>query len=271
MSASKEISKLQLYWGEPYPISDKISILQPTIGDILDYDRKFGESQFWTTLNVFIGNPTMYRVMLWDMGIDWNKITDFELFCILFKMLQQSQTEIFLGNIDPQKMDLYQKTPVNPNETEEEPSNKDNEEPKSNIVLYDKKNDIELNEENYTLMAQVFRTMFNIFPKVEKAKGKTAKEWIIEEDKEKLRLQKDSDDQSSNLLLLVSMCLNHPGFKYGKQELKKVGIYEFMDSVQRLRVYEDTRALLNGAYTGWVDTSKIDSKLFDFTREIEHN
>ena len=47
-----------------------------------------------------------------------------------------------------------------------------------------------------------------------------------------------------------------------------VGIVEFMDSVQRLQVYESSRALLAGSYSGFVDTSKIDKSQFDFMRDI---
>ena len=83
-----KLSELQLFFGEPLEYNG-IKMYQPTIGDILEYDRKFGESEFWRMLNVFIGNPTMYRLMLWDLGIDWNEISDFELFTILFKILEQ--------------------------------------------------------------------------------------------------------------------------------------------------------------------------------------
>jgi hypothetical protein len=106
----------------------------------------------------------------------------------------------------------------------------------------------------------------NIHPKVEKAKGKTAKSWMIQEDRMNLSQKKDSDN--STLLPLISTCVNHPGFKYKLKELKEVGIYQFMDSVQRLQIYESSRALLDGSYSGFCDTSKIDKENFNFFRNI---
>ena len=41
-----------------------------------------------------------------------------------------------------------------------------------------------------------------------------------------------------------------------------------MDSVQRLQVYESSTALLKGAYSGFVDTSKINKDDFNFMREL---
>ena len=54
--------------------------------------------------------------------------------------------------------------------------------------------------------------------------------------------------------------LNHPGFKYKKDELKEVGIVEFMDSVKRLQTYESVTALMSGMYSGMLDTSKLNLK-----------
>ena len=78
-ATNSNISLLQLYFGDPYQVSDKILVYQPTIGGILEYNKKFGESEFWSMLNVFIGNTTSYRLLLWDMGIDYTKIDDFDL------------------------------------------------------------------------------------------------------------------------------------------------------------------------------------------------
>jgi len=40
-----------------------------------------------------------------------------------------------------------------------------------------------------------------------------------------------------------------------------------MDSVNRLQVYENTRALLGGSMSGFCDTSKIPKENFNFMRD----
>lgn len=135
--------------------------------------------------------------------------------------------------------------------------------------MFNKETQIFINETVYTYMAKYIRTMFNMHPKVEKAKGRTTKEWIIEEEKEKQALEaKNSDDSNSRLLTLVSSMVNHPGFKYKTNELENVGIVEFMDSVQRLQVYENATALMSGIYSGMVDMSKIDKNEFNWLRDL---
>lgn len=263
-TTSSEISLLQLYFGDPYQVSDKILVYQPTIGGILEYDKKFGESEFWSMLNVFIGNTTSYRLLLWDMGIDWNEISDFQLFSLLIKTLKVENTEILFGDLDLSSFDAYMKQIPN----EDEFDNKEESEPKQEMVLWNPELDIEINEDIYKNIALYIRTMFNIFPKVEKAKGKTTKKWIIEEDRMNLANAK-KEDTTSTFLPLIESCCCHAGFKYKKNELREVGIYEFMRSVQRLQVYESTTALLKGMYSGFIDTKGIDKEEFDFMRDIK--
>lgn len=263
-TTNSRISLLQLYFGDPYQVSDKIQILQPTIGGILEYDRRFGESEFWSMLNVFIGNTTSYRLLLWDMGIDWNEISDFQLFSLLIKTLKVENTEILFGDLDLSSFDAYIKQVPN-----EEGANDEKEsEPKQEMILWNPELDIEITEEIYNNIALYIRTMFNIFPKIEKAKGKTTKKWIIEEDRMNLANAK-KEDTTSTFLPLIESCCCHAGFKYKKNELREVGIYEFMRSVQRLQIYESTTALLKGMYSGFIDTKGIDKEEFDFMRDIK--
>ena len=240
-SDNYEVDELQLYFGEPYRITDTIIVRQPTLGEIIE----FGEDAFYNTLYIFITNPTSYRVALWDKGIDWNKLTDYNLFMMLYPNINVNALQLFLPGFY-----LYKVTLSNQEET---------------IILSNDHGDI-ITEEIYSKISYYLRKMFNYFPKVEKAKGKITKEWIIEGEKE--RLKNKPNHFVSNLLPLISACLNHPGFKYKKSELKEIGIVEFMDSVKRLQVYESTTALLVGRYSGMIDTSKLNNEDFNFMREV---
>lgn len=90
---------------------------------------------------------------------------------------------------------------------------------------------------------------------------------MIWEDEEKAR-KASNEGYKSMLFPLVSACINHPGFKHTLKDLWDVGIFEFMDSVNRLQIYENTRALLAGSMSGFCDTSKIPKDNFNFMRDI---
>lgn len=267
--ASRDIDLLKMYLKKPYVVNDQITIYQPTIGQIIEFgdNKQYGEKEFYSTVNIFVSNPTSYRLQLWKMGIDWNKISDFELFSMLVTGVHEDVQKILFGdNTNFKALKPYGLT-VALTEEEKQEEKYAGQDSKTVMVLYDKESQLIVDEETYQKIVNYMRVMFNIFPKVEKAKGKTTKEWIIQEEEEKLALGK-KNKETSMLLPLISSCINHPGFKYRASELDNVGIVEFMDAVQRLQVYENTRALLTGSMSGFADCSKVSKEEFNFMRSL---
>lgn len=252
---------LKMYFGEPFEVGNGLIIHQPTVGQILEV----GEQDFYAMLYVFISNPTTYRLQLWDLGIDWNKISSYTLFTMLIKSVDSNVAKVIFGDVDFKGFEIYAKTV--------QKTDDDGEETEVQIpTLYNTATEMELSEDDYTLISEYLQTMFNIFPKVEKAKGRSTKEAIIEEDRMNLAMrQKKDDSDDSSLLSLVSACVNHPGFKYKLQELRDVGICQFMDSVQRLQVYESSTALMKGMYSGFVDGSKLNANDYNWMRSLANN
>lgn len=248
-SENFKIDKLKLYFGEPFTVNELITVYEPTVGDIM----RMGEKSFFDMLYIFIGNPTTFRLQLWEMGYDWNKMSSWDVFIMFYKTLQHEYTQLLFQDFNFETFEPY----AHKTETGE-------------LIkyLYNEEQGQIIDEDTYEKISLYLKTMFNIFPKVEKAKGKTTKQWIIDSEKRKYELNKDKPSESM-LLPLISSCVNHPGFKYKRNELKEVGIVEFMDSVQRLQIYESTIALMSGRFSGMIDTSKIDPQEFNFMRTIE--
>ena len=276
--SSNRIDLLKLYFGDPYPINDDITILQPSIQDLVEY----GENEFFSMLNVFIGTTTSCRLNLWKSGIDWNKISDYELFCNVVRSLTLDETKILFGDIDFQKFEIMKvELPDGPWEPPEpDPNVKLSRRQKldlnfkkfeMNCTFYNAEQEIEIDATTYHFITQVLREMVHIYPKTEYAFGKETKKLIIQEEEMKLaQFAKENDGKpTSTLQPLISACVNHPGFKYKTNELKEIGINQFMDSVKRLQIYESTRALLGGSYSGFCDTSKIPREQFDFMRDLK--
>ena len=106
--ANIEIDRLQMYFGVPYVIDCEdtigtITVYEPTIGSIVDvgYDR------FYATLNIFVTNTTSNRLFLWDQKLDWNEITDFQLFCLLAKTIDTDSAKLLFGDIDWDSFEIF--------------------------------------------------------------------------------------------------------------------------------------------------------------------
>ena len=239
-----EADSLFLYFGDDYIINEQISCHQPLIGEIVDY----GESQYFSMIYSLTAIPSDVKSMLWDqMGLDWNDVEDFELFMMLSQTLTPEQTGIIFGDLDFSKMRPYR----NPQNDE--------------VVLADKESGVIIDKLLYMRIMSFLRKLHNITPKPEKAKGKMAKEAMIEED----RLNRKSNNDKpfrSYLLPLISSVKVKQG--YTKDYVRNMGLFEFFDDVARIQIVDQANHLLNGVYCGMADLSKVDKKEFNWLRPI---
>ena len=246
-----DFNPLRVYFGDDYVVNDRIIIHQPSIQDFIDADN---ESDIYHVIAPFVSNTTGYRVQLWDMGIDWNKITNQELFSILIKTVDYKYSKLIFGDIDFSTFNLYEKT-VDDNKV---------------LTLYSPKMDLEIDEETMNKMCKYIQFMFSSYPPEEEfTSSKILKQELINNDRQKQLLRKKEDIVGQSLLSMISFYLNHPGCKYKKNELREVGYFEFMYNIQRLQIYESTRALFGGMYSGMCDLSKVDPKEFNFMRDVK--
>lgn len=238
-----QYDELKMYFGEPYWVTDKICIKQPTIGEICEW----GEKEYYSMIHTLTCIPSDMKSQLEDMGTNYMNISDFELFMMLSRTLTPKQTGIILGNLDLSKFILCKSI--------------ENDE----LCMYCKDNDIVIDNLIYLKIADYLRKLHNIKSKVEKAYNETTRKILIQIDRERIEKAKNKP-YKSQLKELISAMMRYPGFKYKKNELKECGLYEFMDAVQGAQVYVSTTSLLSGMYSGMIDTSKINKKELNWMR-----
>lgn len=240
-----EIDELQMYMGDDYQVNQKIAIHQPTIGEII----KFGEKKYFNMVYTICAIPSDMKPQLWDAGIDYEEISDFDLFIMLTRDLPKESTYLLLGDLDLQSMKIGE--------------NIEN----GNQALVDYEKDIVIDQFTYLKIINYIRKMHGIVPKVEHAYNQYTKKLLIEDDRMRLRMRQNKEYRSI-LRPLISSMVNSAGFKYKKNELREVGLVEFMDSVSRISCIQSATALLHGCYSGMIDTSKINKEELNWLKEL---
>ena len=122
MSDPLYIDELQLYVGRDFQVNDYIKIYIPRVGEIVDY----GEKEYYQMIYLLTSIPSDMKSMLADSGIDYEEISDFELFFMLTRSLDAEKTKILFYDLDLSKMQLFK------DETNEK------------FVMYDVDNDMKL-------------------------------------------------------------------------------------------------------------------------------
>lgn len=200
-----DVDDLKLYIGDDYVINDKIKVLQPTIRQIAE----FGERDFFSVVHTITAIPSDMKSQLWDMGLDWMEVDDFELFVMLTQTLKPDRTKPLFGDLDFSKL-----RPFNHPHVEGE------------IILADKEAGILIDKMIYLKIVSYLRKAFNITPKVEKAANAITKKILIDEDRNKIQLNKNKPFKSFLLPLISSVKVKQG---YTKEYVLNMGYVEFMN------------------------------------------
>lgn len=240
---SFEVDELALYFGDPYVVNDYITITIPKVGEVV----KYGERQYYSMVQTITAIPSEMKSQLWDIGIDWTQLEDFQLFMMLVPTLSQDKTSILFGDLDFQSLKPFE--------------NKDND----TVFLGDPETGVIIDELAFIKMHSYLCSAHNLTKKVEKAANEFTKKFMIDEDRQKLA-HHAKQPYKSFLKPLISSVKCRMG--YTLDYVRNMGLCEFFDDLSRLQIIVNADALLQGSYSGMVDTSKIPKKHFDWCREI---
>lgn len=240
---SIEADELKLYIGDDYIINDKIKVLQPTIKQIAE----FGEREFFSVLHTICAISSDMKSQLWDIGLDWMEVDDFELFMMLAQTLTPDRTSILFGDLVFSKLRPFR--------------NNQN----GDIVLADKESGIIIDKMIHYRIVSYLRRAFNITPKVERAKNATTKRILIEEDRRKIEQNKNKPFKSFLLPLISSVKVKQG---YTKEYVLNMGYFEFMNDVARLQVINNADHLLSACYAGTIDMKKINKAELNWMKEL---
>ena len=200
-----DVDELQLYIGDDYVINDKIRVLQPTIRQIAE----FGEKEFFSVVHTVTAIPSDLKFQLFEMGLDWMEVDDFELFVMLSQTLTPDRTKLLFGDLDFTKLKPYNHPHV-----------------EGEIILADKETGVLIDKMIYLRIVSYLRKAFNITPKVEKAANKMTKKILIEEDRKRIEFNKDKPFKSFLLPLISSVKVKQG---YTKDYVLNMGYVEFMN------------------------------------------
>lgn len=227
--------ELQLFRGGPYKINDHISIKHPTVDEIC----KYGEENYYSLVYRLTAIPSYYKVQLYDAGIDYMEVSDFNFFHYMCSSLPEQASSIFFDNVNLSALEGRYRT-----DTQES-------------VLYDPVNQVVIDEMTYIVISEYIRKLHDIEKKVEKAGNEKSKIYFIERDRRKMERLKDKPFVSQ-LKPIISALVNCEKFKYDHDTVWKLPIYALYDSLQQINRSISYEHVMQGCYAGTLDMDKLD-------------
>ena len=238
-----QVDELRLYMGDDIKVADGVVLKSPKIRTIVDY----GEANYFSMAQALCATPSSMKVQLDDMHLDWMTVEDFQLFAMLCQTFTPDRTYPLLGDLDLSQLRLR----YTPGTEDVELSNSDR-----SIVI---------NEIIYNVLVTYLRKMHGFKKQVDKAGNKMTHKVLLNLARQDAKMAQNKPYKSF-LLPLVSSLQARQG--YNKEYIKDMGIFEFMNQINRVQIIVQADAALGGCYSGMVDTRKMDKTVLDWMREI---
>ena len=231
--------------GENYVINKYITIYNPYVYEV----RDFGEELYFYVLHLFTRKPYDIAVELFDKGIDYQSISDWDLFYETVTKIPIEYSCILFGKIDFTDFKPYI-----------------NNENNMKVLVNKHDTNFRIDEVIYRQIVTYLRYMHFISEKVEYDVGNNmAKKFLIDRMRRKQnKLLKDyksgKKKRQSNISNMIKYCVNNSNFKYDYSSVMMLKLNLLYESYYFI-VHEDERDnIMSGIYHGTIDTAKMKNK-----------
>ena len=210
-------------------INDKINIIIPSVGEILE-----DEDNYYSMVGSLTAMPVDYMCQLEDVGIDFTEITEYELFILLFEGMKNRDTHLIFGDLNVNKLVFDETT----------------------SSFYDIENDIRIERGIQLQIAAALRKIHHLEQNRKKPGNKEAKEYMIERARIKAERNKRRSVDSQLESLIIAL-VNTEQFKYDFDGVLNMSIYQFNESVRQVIHKIDYEHRMSGVYAGTIDPKNM--------------
>lgn len=261
--------ELKLYAGNDINITDKIIVIQPTLRQI----KEFGEKRYFSAVHTLTAVGADLKWQLWDMGIDYTKIDDFDLFMRYISRSVSSKKRFYseliknqekyadiLAKFSKEELEDMQKNPLELVLKDLDfgdfiPVKKKYSENKEEIVLYQPEREIIINRVLYHQIVDAVRQIHGLKRNNEIPANEQTKMDLIEDARDEAEIEKNKPFKSVLLPLLSTIKIDNG--QWGNEKIWDTKIYEFFYDIKRTGHINEAKMLLQGAYSGFASLKGV--------------
>lgn len=227
------MATINLLYKKEYAINDSVRVRIPTVGEILD-----NEDKYYGMVSMLTAMPIDMMVQLDDIGVDFTKINDYELFLLLFRSLKEQDTSLIFGDLDLRPF----QTAVN--------------EQNGLIILVNPETGVKIDRAIHGQIAATLRKIHHLKKDIRKPANIEARDYLLERARTKMRRQKNRATDSQLEELIVAM-VNTEQYHYGFEGTRELSIYQFNESVHQVIKKIDYDNRMHGIYSGTVSAKDL--------------
>lgn len=264
------IAKSFLQSGQDLRITSEISFKHPILQDVIDIDKENlglnSESIYYSMVNVFLTDPYDYMVFLDDRGIDYETVTSFDVFCLLFNdyvdkfqnstasFPEEKKLELFKNNIYFTSFKFFfgiESFFIAKDSNDEKAIGYEDDKLLMNSYIYDYVSE-------FIRKINGIQDSEKIYPEDE-----WAKQILIEDEREKIKRQakkKINNDEEpnknrlGNLISSITWSCNGGITPFNRNQLH---MYDLIDGISRTDKMLNYKNTMTGYYSGCIEKKNI--------------
>lgn len=212
-------------------INDAISVHIPMVGEVFDH-----EDDYFSAIMMITSTPYDMMVQLDDIGIDFTKINKFDLFCLMFSKLQETDTSLVFGDLD---LSCFREA-INEHTNER--------------VLYDDVHNLVIDRAVHEQISQACKRVLQMSKPEKKPGNEEGRLYMIKIARMNLRKQQRlaRDRKTSQLEDLIISMVNTAEFPYNYHTVRDISIYQFYMSLNQVAHKINFDNVMHGYYAGAV-------------------
>ena len=273
-----ELDELKIYRGADIQITPKITVTQPTIGQIAD----FGEKKYFSAVHTLCAVGADLKWQLNDyLGIDYTKIDDYDLFIKFTSQVVSSRKKIYKelkGNPEQYEEELkmiseddLEDMLINPLElvlggTDLADFTPCTDTTNDQVILYDTEHDVTIDRVVYMRIVDAVRKIHGMKRNNETPGNERTRLDLIEDARDEA-IMAANKPYKSVLKPLVSALAVYCGM-VGDDRIWNMPVNMFLDNIKRANKIQDSTLLLQGAYSGFASLKGVDRNRLDWTGEL---
>lgn len=223
----------KLLYKDSLEICSGISLVIPTLGQIIDH-----EEAYYSLVSLLTATPFDMMVQLDDMGIDFCKMEDYELFLLMFANLKTQDTSLIFKDLD-----LTGFVPsVNPQN--------------GLMVLFHREKKLIIDKMIHWKIVEGIRQIHRLKRNNKKVGNEDAKKFLLKRARIKQERRKNQVEESQLESLIIAM-VNTEQFHYDFEGVRRLTIHQFSESVQQVIKKVDYSNRMFGVYSGTVDAKTL--------------
>lgn len=244
-------NKFSLLGRTEYKLTDRLIIHIPLVSEIRDSYQD--EIEYYRLISIFIRTPCDAMVELDDIGIDYTKVKEYELFVMTMLEILNSKNLIdsrYWNMIFPY---------IDMSELRIDVRNEE-------CIIINTQGEVIIDEKIYLQLADLLRQIISADKNMEyyKVPEEETRRYII--DRQRLKQKRVLERQAKNgkktssvldgvILLLVNNC----NFKYNFATVGEITIYDLYACLHQIYSDREIDGLMTGYWSGNVDLKKVDS------------